>query len=302
MGSFTVKRIAVTFTLGQGSFGTSGASTLTISSVAGQPGPRVSADIAQAGGDAKGMLSLRVYGMTLSHMNALSHVGRSLNWGQQQNLVAVSAGDDETGMSQIYQGSITVGWADFSAAPEVGFMVEALAGWWESLAPIQANSWPGNVSVDNILRTLAAQMNVNYRNYGVQTILSNPNLAGNGWDQFQAVLQAANCEGTLDQGTLIVWPKGGVRGGLIPKISAATVLVGYPRFNDNGITLKTLFNPSIVLGCQIDVESSLQAATNRWQVNTVAHNLESQREGGAWFSTMECSLPGNFVLQGGAAP
>jgi hypothetical protein len=302
--TFTAKKIAVTFALGQGTFGTSGFDTLKISSAAGQPGPRVSVQIAQAGGDAKGMLNLRMYGLTLSQMNQLSRVGRSLNFGQRQNLVLVEAGDDVVGLAQIYRGSISVGWADPSEAPSVGFIVEAQAGWWEALAPVQANSWQGSLSVDTICRTLALQMNLTYQNWGVETILVDPNLPGNGWQQFRSVLRAADAEGAIDNGALVIWPKGGSRGGQVPTIGPSNIAVGYPRYNATGIALRTLFNPAINLGGQINVQSSLDAATGPWVVNTLGHSLEAQRPGGDWYSTMECSRPGNFVIQGGgsAAP
>ena len=105
-GTFTQKQIAVTFQLGQGQFGTSGFNTVAIAAAPGRPGPRIQCDIAQAGGIAKGQMNLRVFGLPLALMNQLARVGRTLNLGQQQNLVSVSAGDSESGMAVIYQGSI----------------------------------------------------------------------------------------------------------------------------------------------------------------------------------------------------
>jgi hypothetical protein len=300
-GTFTRKKIEVTFQLGQGQFGTSGFNTVAISSVSGTPGPRIQCDIAQAGGIAKGQMNLRVFGLPLKLMNALARVGRTLNLGQQQNLVSVSAGDSETGMAVIYQGSIFSCWADFSSQPESPLWVEAMAGWWESLAKFTPTSYKGPTSAQVILQNSAAANGKGYQNYGVTSVLDSPYFAGSAWNQFAMLLKACNCYGTLDpiSDQWVIWPKNGSRSGQIPVIGPRTTAVGYPRYNTTGITLKSLFNPSIILGGNIQVESQLTGAAGVWTVNNMTHNLESQREGGAWFSTMECSSPGNLVLQSG---
>jgi len=312
MAKLARKHIDVTFQLGQGQFGTSGFTQVTFS------GLRVQCDIAMAGALFKGQLNLRIYGMTLSQMNQLAKVGR-IPTSVRQNLVAISAGDDENGMSQIYQGSISLAWADFSAMPEVAFMVEAQSGYWESLAPTPAVSYQGTISVVNAALSIATAMGMKFQNWGVTGVLYNPVFPGSAWDQLASLVRQANINCIIDRGVVVIWPRGGYRGALpsidatpnfintqdgeIPTISAATGMKGYPRFNATGITVETIFDPALYAGGLVNIVTSLRPTADTWGpwiVNTIAHNLESERPGGNWFSTLECSVLGNTVVQGGA--
>jgi len=58
----------------------------------------------------------------------------------------------------------------------------------------------------------------------------------------QAVKEEANIETFLNDGvpkTLIIWPKGGSRGGSIPLVSRDTGMIGYPSYTQNGIVVST---------------------------------------------------------------
>ena len=89
--------------------------------------------------------------------------------------------------------------------------------------------------------------------------------------------------------TLAIWPKHGTRGGLIPVISPASGLVGYPTFADQGVRFRTLFNPSITFGGQVEIKSSLMPACGKWYVNALSYNLSAQVVNGPWFCDVGCS-------------
>jgi hypothetical protein len=61
-------------------------------------------------------------------------------------------------------------------------------------------------------------------------------------------------------------------------------MIGYPSFASNGLALRTIFNPGIICGNNIKVESSLQAACGEWVVFQLSHTLESQTPHGLWES------------------
>jgi hypothetical protein len=289
--SFTKKHIDVTFTLGQGQFGTSGSNSVTVS------GLRVSVDIAKAGGISRGELSMRIYGLDLPTMSQLSKVGR-LALSNVNNKVLVSAGDDESGMSTIFQGWICEAWADFNAMPDVYLTVNAQAGGFEAIQPVAPRSYKGTVDAAVVMANIAASCNLAFENGGVSVILSNPYFPGTATAQFEACKAAAGINGQFnDNGVLAIWPRDGSRGGLQPLISPSGGMVGYPRFNATGITVKTLFNPAVIHGGTVQVQSSLQPACGTWRVNTMAHNIESKRVGGAWFTTLECSSLDRVVLK-----
>ena len=298
---FSKKRIDVTFSLGQGTFGTSGFKTVKCS------GYRVQCDIARSGGVSKGELNLRIYGLDVSTMNQLARVGR-VPTGQTQNQIIVAAGDTDP-LPNVYKGSIFMGWADFTAAPDVAFVVGAQAGWWETVYGGTPSSYHGSVDVAQIMADLVAKMNAeNGTGYTVENnsnlsfTLNDQYLSGSYFAQAQTAAFNAGINMELDNDVLAIWPMGGARvksttlNANTPIVSIDTGEYGYPKYNATGITVRCAFNPAIKVGGLIYVKSLLQPATQTWIVNTIAHNLDSEIPNGNWFSTMECSAPGRLVI------
>lgn len=279
--SFQKRRIDVTFQLGEGEFGESGFDTVKLT------GLRCIVDIALAGGISKGALNLRVYGMDLPTMNKLARVGR-IAPSTRQNIVTVQAGQGDV-LPVIYKGSIFAAWVDFSGMPEVCLNVEAAAGWYEAIKPVSPISIKGAGDVALIVQTIADSVGFGFVNQGVNVKVASPYLPGSAWDQLQAITQAADINFSVDRNSIYIWNKGEARLSDLPTISSGTGMVGYPRFNDNGISLSTEFNPSIVFGGQVNVVSELLPAQGAWVVNQLSHNLSSELPNGPWLSHIECS-------------
>lgn len=74
----------------------------------------------------------------------------------------------------------------------------------------------------------------------------------------------------------------------VPLVSPETGLVGYPMYDGVFLTLRTLYNPAIIPGGSIRVESSRDRASGTWQVLSMSHRLEAEKPGGAWFTTVRC--------------
>lgn len=71
-----------------------------------------------------------------------------------------------------------------------------------------------------------------------------------------------------------------------PIISKDTGLVGYPTFDGVGVNFQTLFNPAVMFGGAVNLETDNQRAAGEWLVTSVAHQLECEKPGGAWFSNV----------------
>ena len=281
-GSFVTRRIDVTLNIGKGANGEGGFDSYSYS------GLRVSAQIVVPGGvftTATGQFS--IYGLPLSEMNKLSSLGLS-SVRQRNNTIQVSAGDAVSGTSTVFYGTITEGFADFEGAPDAAFQVQSLAGGLQKIKPTPPTSYKGAVDVATILAGLAKQIGYAFENNGVSVILRDPYLPGTAFDQIHNAAEAADINILLDerQYTVAIWPKTGSRGGAEPKplISPSTGMVGYPSFAANGLALKTIFNPAIRVGGLVTVKSELTAACGDWAVFTMSHALESQTQGGSWFS------------------
>lgn len=280
--SFSKKRIEVTIHLANGEFDQSGTNTVTLKE------HRVTANITNAGGDSMGALAMRVYGLTQEMMNRLTVVGPIAAAIRAQNKVSVSAGDDENGVRLIYSGVIDQAWSDCANAPDVFLNLVAFAGLDAAILPVDASSYKGGAEVATMMETLAGVMGLTFENNGVAVTLSNPYFYGTALTQVRDIARAAGIDFVIDRGTLAIWPRDGFRESDPISINPQNGLVGYPSFSSNGLVLTTEFNPAYKLGAQVIVESSLQVACGTWTTYTVNHSLESERQGGPWFSQIQC--------------
>jgi hypothetical protein len=289
VSGFAHRKLDVAFTLGTGAFGEAGTeNTVTLT------GLRVSASIVRPGNPGITAAQIRVYGMSLSDMNKLSTLGKPLIE-DRLNYIALSAGVTGGGMSIVFQGVIRQAWADMNSAPQVPFIVQADNALARTL-PIPATSYDGAVDVATVLAFLAAKLGMSLENNAVvSVILAKPYLHGSAHDQIKQVADAAGINYEYEGTKLAIWPKGGTRGGLVPLISPETGMIGYPSFTQQGIVLRTLYNPAVTFGATVQVKSDLVTACGTWISFNLTHDLESETPGGQWHTTMECYLFGHPV-------
>lgn len=280
------RRIDVVLQLGLGSFGESGADQTTLT------GLRVSANIVKGADPTFDSASVRVWGMTPDLMNQLSTLGKPFLT-NRNNSVTLLAGDDQTGLSKVYQGTIQEAFQDVSGA-DMALNITTNVGLVSATKPIPPASYPKPVAVATAAADIAARMTppVAFENNGVTATLPPSYFPGTALDQLRRLKAAANIEASIDNGVLAIWPKGGVRGGLIPKIGPNTGLVGYPRFSGSGlVSLTTLYVPGLRLGGQFDLETSITPAVGRYASNSLSYELESEMPGGKWFANLTAYRP-----------
>lgn len=276
--TFARKRIDVKLRLGTGTFGNTGANTVTLT------GLRVRAEMKATGGDAMPNLSMKVYGLPQDMMNQLTSIG-FINSGMRNNSVIVAAGDDGSALTTVFSGTIWQAWADYDEMPSACLNVTANGGGLASLKPVNAISFQGSASVAGIMQGLAQTMGFGFENNGVTAVLQNPYFPGTALQQMRACARAANIYAQIDRDVLAIWPKDGCRGGEVPVISAATGMIGFPKFSSNGIQAATLFNPALKNGGLVQIQSSLTPANGTWCAFQVMHSLESETPNGHWFSS-----------------
>ena len=193
-------------------------------------------------------------------------------------------------------------------APKTCLTITANSGLVEAVAPAPPSSYPGTGDVATIMQTLATAMNLSFTNFGVTTKLQNPYFYGSYYNQAKACVDHALCEwNNCDNGEVVIWPRGGNRGGQIPLVSPDTGLVNYPAYTASGLLLTVLFNPSINIGNLIKVQSSLNikksdsnaqflpdrgnSVNGTWYVNAIDHVLEANVFNGQWFSIIQAINP-----------
>jgi hypothetical protein len=286
--------LSFTFTLGKGSFGATGQNTVTVNNL------RAHVTILKNGAPSMSHAEMRIYGLPPTIMNALTTLGAPRPM-ERLNTISISAGDVVNGMSVVYQGIIQDAWQNFDSQPDTFLEIISFVGTYINLLPIAPTSFPGSADVATIMAGLAAQAppvtqegkpaqaGRNFENNGVQVQLAYPYLAGTVLAQAHELARQANIEFFDDGVTFAIWPKSGTRGGAIPLISPTSGMIGYPRYTSQGVAVRMVFNPNILFGGQIQLQTSLMAAQGNWYVNKVSYDLAAQIVNGPWFTDIECN-------------
>lgn len=293
--SFTQKLIEIDISLGpdtttnQPRQFSNGLNTVTLS------GSRTSVRIQNSGTPNGSNAQIDIFGLTTSLMNELSTLGMVFQL-IPQNTVTIRAGDATAGLATVFIGTIMSAVGDYNQAPNVPMHFECQAGLINAVAPFKASSYPNPTDVGTIMSGLAKQMGYGFENSGVEVTLPPSYFSGSAEDQWQKVARDAGIQADVVPGAsgslvLAIWPKGKSRGGQAPLVSPSTGMIGYPAYTQQGILVKTIFNPQIGFGGQINVQSSLPKATGTWIILRMDHALDSQVKGGQWESSLWCFNP-----------
>ncbi|MEG2172381.1 MAG: hypothetical protein RRY29_03875 [Desulfovibrionaceae bacterium] len=278
--SFTRKIIETRITLAKGSFGGQG-NTKVIRGLATE------VSVEKPGLPDKGKASIKITNVPLNDMEQLTTLAfKPLQY--QRNSVVVLAGDAESGLSQVFSGEITSAFGNFNAAPDPVFEIEAMTGFFGALIPQQPTSTAGNVGVADIVGQMAAKMGYSFKNEGVSAQLRNSVFNGSPLEQAQAAARQSGVELLVDDGAMVLLPAGSARAGNAVLLNKNSGMIGYPAFNNNGITVKCLYNPAIRFGGLIRVESIVPKASGVWRITKLSHKLSAFHTGGGnWVSEIE---------------
>jgi hypothetical protein len=279
--TFAQRLINVTITLGNGTTFADGSTTLKLT------GLRVSALIEKYGAPSFNIAVLRIYGMTLDHMNAIS-----THWVPypkfSNNTVLVEAGDAVNGMSVAFTGGIRIAWANLQPSPEGFFEITAYSAYESALATANSVSFDGAVNAETILAGLAQQMGMSFEGNGFHAILAKTYFWGSARQQAQDVADAVGAQlyydDTSTPTTMVVLSQDGHRSTPVPLISKDTGLAGYPTYTGSGIEFKCEYNPKIQFLGQVQIVSIITAANGLWTVQKLTHDLESRMPDGKWFT------------------
>ena len=276
-GTFSEKQIDLTFQLGKGSFGGSGFNQVTFTDL------RVEATIEKAGLPSPGGTAIvRVHGMPLSAINELSVAG--LLWDNRDNKMLVKAGDNQSGLSEVFNGDIVEAYPDFEQ-PMSPFVVTAVPGVGLQLKPVDPVSFDGPVAGATALQKIVQAAGLTVENNGVDGQLVNPYFPGTVWEQVLRCVKALDCFAYYDatEKKIAIWPKNGSRNTSdIRVISAETGMIGYPKFQQNQILVRTYLDTSLRYGSKFRVKSGLTAADGEWNITIMTFHLASQMPDGPW--------------------
>jgi len=253
-------------------------------------GFRAIVDIEKAGGVQMSTLRARVFGVSQADMNSVTTLQWRPGW-KIPNTVEVYAMDDNL----VFAGNIVNAWGDYQNMPQAFLHIQAQSAFYNQLIPIPPRSFNGGVKAADAIEQICGDLGYTFENNGVDTVLTDMYLPNTGMEQIKDIARAANCDVYLDDNVLAITPINSPRAGDIPVISRDTGLVGYPTFDSVGVNFSVLFNPAIVFGGTVKLETDNIHAAGEWIVTSITHRLESERPGGSWFSYIRGNANGLAV-------
>lgn len=285
---FSVELANNTQTNQPNTFAESGTDTATITN------KRASVRITNSGAPSATEAQVFIYGLSGSIQNQLSTLGMVLNL-VPRNTLTIKAGDDQSGLSTVFRGTIVNAYGDFSALPENPFILTCQAGLADATANVQPTSYPQATDVATIMASFARQMNLGFENSGVNVTLPPCYFRGSAQQQMRQAAEWADINAEVINGNVLaIWPKFGSRNTpsrpLIAKPPNGN-MIRDPSFTQQGVLVSSLFDPRISFGGEVEIQTeveALQKANGIWTIYKLDLALDSQVPKGEWRSTMYC--------------
>ena len=223
------------------------------------------------------------------------------------------AGDPVNGYSAVYSGAIYNAWQNFDELPDTCLEIIGIATQLYALKPAEPTGIDGTADVATLMAGFANQLGLPFENNGVQCQISNVYLPGTLLDQIYDLGRMAGIEVYFDSGggvtsptatiinglvqpaTLVISPRWKTRIGLIPLISAASGLIGYPKARDNMLSFRCVFNPNLRVMGQVQIQTTVGGGTSTqggpnglWYIGSLSYDLAAQVPNGPWFCDAVC--------------
>ena len=252
-------------------------------------------DIQKPGGKEKNKAKVKIFNMPLADMETLTTLAfKPLQ--ASKNRIAVYAGDEAHGLSLAFSGDIVSAVPNFNSAPDPSFDIECITGYVASITPVPPLTAQGSQDVATLMRGLAKQMGLAFVNRGVSVSLRNVALVGGPMEQAQRLAHDARIDLIVDDGEMVISPPATLRsddGGSTPVWSAKSGMLGYPSFDNKGVTVKGIYEPKLQLGGPVRIESIVPRASGLWQIVSLSHKLQAGYPGASqWVSQIKASYPG----------
>ena len=105
-------------------------------------------------------------------------------------------------------------------------------------------------------------------------------------NQIQDVVQSTGIGCRLANDTLEIFPGGGYTNEESVVLDAETGMIGYPEFDPYGLAVTSVFNPDLIYGRRVTVNSAIPQACGDFWISGCTHNISSNMPGGPWFTSL----------------
>lgn len=280
--SFSIKTIQIALTLGKGNF-SEGGNTKIIEGLA------CDVSVQKPGLPEKNSAAVKIWGLKYEDMAQLTMLAfKPLE--SQHNIISIKAGEKGRALALVFQGEITSAFADFNQAPDPCMQFEADSGSYPQQIASPVATVKGEATADRLFSQFAQSAGYSYKNEGVTSSVLNAWFPGSPIDKMTKLARDVGCELIIDDGEIVVLPAGKARGGNAVLLNKDTGMIGYPTFNQDGISCRCIFNPDLIYGGLIKVESIVPRASGVWRVTKLTHHITAYIPGGGnWESQIEAA-------------
>ena len=276
---FTKKKIRLEITLQYGKFG-NGTNTVVIEDLP------MSVSIKKEGFPSMNTAKIFVTGLSSELMEALTFLNyRILTI--NRNYISIYAGD-ESGMSLAFAGEISLAKPNFNNAPSVRMEFDAFTGYSSRMVAAPPLSIKGNIPVSDLCSQIAEKMGFHFVNDGVDKIAKNPRLSGSDMNKLINLAKDYNIGITVDDGTVRIFNKG-ASDRVMLSVSDENGLIGYPSFEQNGISCSVEYTPNVRLWDKFEIQTVLSKASGQWFIQSIEHRLDTNIQGGLWQTDLKGS-------------
>lgn len=246
-------------------------------------GLRISAEVSFGYGSPAPYARVRVYGLPQETMNKLI-TAKFQQVKTLRTLITIEAAEGEGDFAQVFSGGIFMALPEYSEAPNVSIVIEAISAVFESKLPTPAESYEGSHSVAEIISGICKRIGFSFESNNVNAMVDNPYLTGSDLEKIRWLCVNNDLDLYLGNNSVAIAPKGAPRNIKIAVISPDTGLIGYPVITNIGATFKCLYDPSIQFGALVRVKGSqIELCNGDWRVYGLRAQLETEMDSARWF-------------------
>lgn len=246
-------------------------------------GLRISAEVSFGYGSPAPYARVRVYGLPQETMNKLI-TAKFQQVKTLRTLITIEAAEGEGDFAQVFSGGIFMALPEYSEAPNVSIVIEAISAVFESKLPTPAESYEGSHSVVEIISGICKRIGFSFESNNVNAMVDNPYLTGSDLEKIRWLCVNNDLDLYLGNNSVAIAPKGAPRNIKIAVISPDTGLIGYPVITNIGATFKCLYDPSIQFGALVRVKGSqIELCNGEWRVYGLRAQLETEMDSARWF-------------------
>lgn len=273
-----IKTIRTTIILAEGEF-EGGGNTKIIEGLATE------VEIQKNGLPEKNTAKVKIYNLKMDDMQKMTFLAfRPLQ--KRKNKILIEAGIAGQELGIVFKGDINSAAPDFNDVPDVSFTIEAMTAGWSYQLADSPTSIDGEQDAATLIEQFAKEAGFAFVNNNVSATVKNTTYNGSPVQKAQQCAAEINVELLIDDETFTIQPWGTPRGDAV-LLSAASGMVGYPTFTQDGVKAKSFFNPKLKLGGQVKIESIVPKANGYWKLTKLTHSLSAYCQTTQWTSDFD---------------